>query len=247
MEKLVNRVMLLAGRSCAGKTALILNLAMNIARNDSVPVAIFSPDHSAAQLVLKIFNQNGIDSSKFCDTSKLLMEDLSNISKVEDAIKGLPLFIDDTRFQTLQEFACKVGWLVNKEGVKVVFIDRMEFFERPASLALVEQKALALQTLRQLADRLSITIVACERLRGIPDSQPIDLNEFESKGLPYEILKEYVDVAAVLNRPGVNVKDGGEHSAEIMILHNRNGVRDISLGLQFIPELYSFQDVLTEE
>ena len=138
------QVILLAGRPYVGKTALLLNLAMNIARNESVPVAIFSPGHSAAQMVFKIFAQNGIDSSKFCDTSKLLMEDLSKISKVEDTLKGLPLYIDDTQFQTLEEFASKVGKLVKEEGVKVIFIDRMEFFEFSGTLTRAERKSLTL-------------------------------------------------------------------------------------------------------
>ena len=237
------QVILLAGRPCAGKTALLLNLAMNIAKNESVPVAIFSPGHSAAQMVFKIFAQNGIDSSKFCDTSKLLMEELSTISKVEDTLKGLPLYIDDTQIQTLEEFASKVGKLVKEEGVKVIFIDRMEFFEFSGTLTRAERKSLTLQTLRQLADKFNITIIASERFRTINDLKPIDLKEFEEKGYSYETLKEFVDIAAVLYRPAVYGKDDGTNSAELTVLHNRNGRRDITLELQFVPDLYSFKDV----
>lgn len=241
------QVILLAGRCCSGKTALILNLAMNIARNGSVPVALFSPMHSAAQMVFKIFNQNGIDSSKFCDTSKLVMEDLSSISEVQNTLKELPLYIDDTQFQTLEEFASKVGKLVKEEGVKVIFIDRMEFFEFPGSLTREERKSLTLQTLRQLADKYNITIVASERFRTTNDLKQIDLKEFRYKGYSYEVLKELVDVAAFLYRPAVYGKDDGTNSAELTILHNRNGRRDISLELRFVPDLYSFQDVPTKE
>lgn len=240
------QVILLAGRPCAGKTALLLNLGMNIARNESVPVAIFSPCHSAAQMVFKIFAQNGIDSSKFCDTSKLLMEDLSSISEVQNTFKGLPLYIDDTQFQTLEEFASKVGKLVKEEGVKVIFIDRMEFFEFPGSLTREERKSLTLQTLRQLADKFNITIIASERFRTINDQNPIELKEFEMKGYSYEMLKEFIDIAAALYRPAVYGKDDGTNSAELTILHNRNGRRDISLELRFVLGLYSFQDTPTK-
>lgn len=241
------QVILLAGRPCAGKTALLLNLAMNIARNESVPVAIFSPGHSAAQLIFKIFNQNGIDSSKFHDTSKLLMEDLSSISEAQDSLKGLPLYIDDTQFQTLEEFANKVSKLTKEEGVKVIFIDRMEFYDVPGSLRSVEKKYLAMQTLRQFADKFNITIVASVRFRTINDSKPIDLKEFGSKGYSYEVLQEFVDIAAVLYRPAVYGEDDGTNSAELTVLHNRNGRRDITLELQFVPDSYSFQDVSTKE
>ena len=241
------QVILLAGRCCSGKTALILNLAMNVAKNDSIPVAIFSPEHSAAQMVFKIFAQNGIDSSKFCDTSKLLMENLSEISKVEDTLKGLPLYIDDTQFQTLEEFASKVDKLVKEEGVNVIFIDRMEFFEFPGSLTREERKSLTLQTLRQLADKFNITIIASERFRTINDQNPIELKEFEMKGYSYETLKEFIDIAAALYRPAVYGKDDGTNSAELTILHNRNGRRGISLELRFVPGLYSFQEAPTKE
>lgn len=241
------QVIFLAGRPCAGKTALLLNLAMNIARNESVPVAIFSPMYSAAQLIFKIFNQNGIDSSKFYDTSKLLMEDLSSISEVQESLKELPLYIDDTQFQTLEEFANKVSKLTKEEGVKVIFIDRMEFFEVSGSLTSTEQKYLAMQTLRQLADKFNITIIASERFRTINDSKPIGLKEFGRKGYSYEVLKEFVDVAAVLYRPAVYGKDEGTNSAELTVLHNRNGRRDISLEMQFVPDFYSFKDVPTKD
>lgn len=237
------QVMLLAGRPYAGKTALLLNLAMNVTRDSSIPVAMFSPGHSNVEIVLKSFSQCGIDSSKFRDSSKLLMEDLSSISEVQDSLKGLPLYIDDTQFQTLEDFAYKVAKLVNGNGVKMVFIDGMEFFSFPGSLTSVEQRALMLQTLRQLADKFSITIIASERFRNIPDSRPIDLKEYESKGFPQEVLKEYVDVAAVLSRPGVYGNDCGDDSAQIRILHNNNGRRDIVLGLHFVPECYSFKDI----
>lgn len=236
------QVILLAGRCCSGKTALILNLAMNIARNGSVPVALFSPGHSAAQMVFKIFAQNGIDSSRFRDTSKLLMEDLSEISKVEDTLKGLPLFIDDTQFQTLEEITSKVSNLAKEEGVKVVFIDRMEFFDVPG-LSSTEQKYLEMQTLRQLADKFNITIVASERFRTTNDLKQIDLKEFRYKGYSYEVLKELVDVAAFLYRPAVYGKDDGTNYAELTVLHNRNGRRDISFELRFDQDRYSFKDV----
>lgn len=241
------QIIFLAGRPYAGKTALLLNLALNIARNESEPVAIFSQMYSAYQLVFKILNQNGIDSSKFHDTSKLLMEDLSTISEVQDSLKGLPLYIDDTQFQTLEEFANKVSKLTKEEGVKVIFIDRMEFYDVPGSLTSVEKKYLAMQTLRQLADKFDITIVASERFRTINGSKPIDIKEFGSKGYSYEVLQEFVDVAVVLYRPAVYGEDDGTNSAELTVLHNRNGKRDITLELQFIPDSYSFQDVSTKE
>lgn len=241
------QVILLAGRPCAGKTALILNLAMNIARNDSIPVAIFSPGLSAAQLVFKIFNQNGIDSSRFRDTSKLFMEDLSIMSKVEDTLKELPLFIDDTQFQTLEEFAYKIGKLVNEEGVKVIFIDQIHLLVRPVSLSSRVEHVLILQTLRQLAYKYSITVVASISNDGLVFSRSIDLLEFERVGFPQNILEEYVDIAAILDRPGLYGKVYEDDTAEIMILHNRNGRRDITLDLQFVPDLYSFQDVPKKE
>lgn len=237
------QVILLAGRPCAGKTALFLNLAMNIARTDSVPVAIFSPDNSDVQLLLKIYNQYGIDSTKFSDGSKLLMEDLSTISEVQDSLKEVPLYIDDTHFQTLEEIAGKITRLAKEKEVKVIFIDRMEFFDVSASLTSSERKYLAMQTLRQLADKFNITIIASERFRTINDLKPIDLKEFEEKGYSYETLKEFVDVAAVLFRPAVYGKDDRTNSAELTVLHNRNGRRDITLDLQFVPDLYSFRDI----
>ena len=237
------QVILLAGRSCVGKTALFLNLAMNIARTDSVPVAIFSPDNSDVQLLLKIYNQYGIDSTKFSDGSKLLMEDLSTISEVQDSLKEVPLYIDDTQFQTLEEIAGKITRLAKEKEVKVIFIDRMEFFDVSTSLTSSERKYLAMQTHRQLADKFNITIIASERFRTINDLKPIDLKEFEEKGYSYETLKEFVDVAAVLYRPAVYGKDDRTNSAELTVLHNRNGRRDITLDLQFVPDLYSFRDI----
>lgn len=183
----------------------------------------------------------------FHDTSKLLMEDLSSISEVQDSLKGLPLYIDDTQFQTLEEFANTVSKLTKEEGVKVIFIDRMEFFNVPGSLTLSEWKYLSMQTLRQLANKFNITIVANERFRTINGSKPIDLKEFGRHGYSYEVLQEFVDIATTLYRPAVYGEDDGTNSAELTILHNRNGRRDISLELRFVPDLYSFQDAPTKE
>lgn len=231
------QVIILAARACVGKTALMLNMAMNISRDAAIPTAFISPGRSANELVTAILNQQGVlDPSKFRDLSKLCLEDLKTLIDIAPSMDSIPLYIDDTPDPSPDELRASITEMAKAKGVKAVFVDDMQMCDIPHSAKWKEKNSVLIKMFRELADNLGITIVAASGLRSIGIRRPA-FRDLERAGFPYHGLNDYVDIAAVLHR-----KDWGGTS-EIVVLHNRHGRRGVSLELMFDSELYSFRDI----
>src|SRR6476620_4904303 len=122
-------LIILAARPAVGKTAFALNLARNAALNASkpTPVAFFSLEMSAAQLVQRILSAE----------SEILMEKIARGKLEEHEMKQLyargiqrlaqaPIFIDDTPALNIFELRAKCRRLKNKHNIGMIIIDYLQ-------------------------------------------------------------------------------------------------------------------------
>lgn len=239
-----SQVIILTSRPGEGKTSFMLNLAVNISKEGNVPVAIFSTAVSAGHLASVILQQQcGVPTYKFRNASKLLMEDLESLTGAISSIKSVPLFFEDTPCPRIEDMVNKIHNLAAKYGVKVIFIDDLQSMENPYSSAFCDKNALFFQILKHLADELGITFIVLSSLKKFGNRKPC-YKDLERSSLSYDTLDGYVDlVAAIYRTDWAGVTDSGCNTAQLLVLHNKHGRRDISFDLTFDFDTNSFKDI----
>ncbi|MDO5102309.1 MAG: replicative DNA helicase [Lautropia sp.] len=89
-------LIILAARPSVGKTAFALNIAENVAIQYGAPVAVFSMEMGAEQLVMRLIGSTGrIDQSRM-RTGQLTEDDFMRLTDAMAKMQGAPLFIDET-------------------------------------------------------------------------------------------------------------------------------------------------------
>src|SRR5215212_1104927 len=163
-------LIILAARPSVGKTAFALNLARNAALHPTkpTPVAVFSLEMSAGQLVQRILSAE----------SEIWLEKIARGKMEEHEMKQLyargiqrlaqaPIFIDDTPALNIFELRAKCRRLKNKHNIGMVIIDYLQLMsgtgENRQSNREQEISNIS-RNLKGLAKELSVPIIALSQL-----------------------------------------------------------------------------------
>src|SRR6187399_1447567 len=229
-------LIILAARPAVGKTAFALNLARNAALSakKSTPVAFFSLEMSAGQLVQRILSAE----------SEIWLEKIARGKMEEHEMKQLyargiqrlseaPIFIDDTPALNIFELRAKCRRLKNASNIGLIIIDYLQLMsgtgENKNSNREQEISNIS-RNLKALAKELNIPIVALSQLsrevekrkEGAKIPQLSDLRESgaieqDADMVMFLYRPEYYDITA--NEFGENNK-GETH---VKIAKHRNG------------------------
>ena len=230
-------LIILAARPSVGKTAFSLNVARNAAVDHQMPVAFFSLEMSAIQLVKRLMtSESGLSSDKIKGGSRLedyewvqLQQTLRNLSKA-------PLYIDDTPGIPLMEFRTKVKRLVKQKGVRLVVVDYLQLIQGPAELrGNREQEVAAIsRTLKATAKELNVPIIALSQLsrnsvqRSGATGKP-QLSDLRESGS----IEQDADLVIFIHRPdfvGMSENPEDKEKTFIIIAKHRNGeTKDIPM------------------
>lgn len=119
---------ILAARPSVGKTAFALQLGLNVAKQKS-KVAIFSLEMPAAQLVHRLFCNNGTISKEYLDKPWLMDDERwRNLAKTSIELSGLDINIFDKYFG-IEEILLKIEELNSEQGLDLVIIDYIQLME----------------------------------------------------------------------------------------------------------------------
>ncbi len=230
-------LIILAARPSVGKTAFALNLARNAAVDHNMPVAVFSLEMSALQLVMRLMTtETGLPADKLKGGSKFDPWDWQQLETRISALSKSPLYIDDTPSIPLMEFRTKVKRLVKSKGVRLVIVDYLQLMQGPVELrGLREQEVAAIsRTLKATAKELSVPIIALSQLSrnavqrtgGTGKPQLSDLRESGA-------IEQDADMVIFIHRPdylGLGETPEGKETTQIIIAKHRNGeVCDIDM------------------
>lgn len=230
-------LIILAARPSVGKTAFALNLARNAAVDNNMPVAVFSLEMSALQLVMRLMTtESGLPADKLKGGAKLDPWDWQQLEARLAALSKAPLYIDDTPSIPLMEFRTKVKRLVKSKDVRLVIVDYLQLMQGPVELrGLREQEVAAIsRTLKATAKELNVPIIALSQLSrnavqrtgGTGKPQLSDLRESGS-------IEQDADMVIFIHRPdyvGLGETPDGKETTQIIIAKHRNGeVCDIDM------------------
>ena len=230
-------LIILAARPSVGKTAFALNLARNAAVDYNMPVAVFSLEMSALQLVMRLMTtESGLPADKLKGGSKLEPWEWQQLETKLAALSKAPLYIDDTPSIPLMEFRTKIKRLVKSKGVRLVIVDYLQLIQGPTELrGMREQEVAAIsRTLKATAKELNVPIIALSQLsrdavkRQGSNGKP-QLSDLRESGS----IEQDADMVIFIHRPdylGLAETPGGKETTQIIIAKHRNGeVCDIDM------------------
>jgi replicative DNA helicase len=242
-------VVILASRPGMGKTALALTMARNAAVDFKKPVAVFSLEMSAVQLVTRLISsETGINAEKL---KKGNLDDIewqhlhAKITSLIDA----PILIDDTPALTIFELRAKSRRLKAQHNIELIILDYLQLMQGGAEhKGNREQEISSIsRSLKALSKELDVPIIALSQLsrevekRG-GTKKPI-LSDLRESGS----IEQDADMVIFIYRPEyykIDQDEKGESTtglAEISIAKNRSGsTKDIKL--RFIAKYAKFAD-----
>lgn len=224
-----NEFIILAARPGMGKSAIALNMAVNIAISSKKNVAIFNLEMSAEQLAMRMISAAGqIDGYKL-RTGRLEHNDWKRVNEAISQLADTNIKIDDTPGITIGEIRAKCRRLASsEEGLALVIIDYLQLVSSTNKYAGNRQQEVAeiSRALKTLALELNIPIIAIAQLsravEGREDKRPLmsDLRESGS-------IEQDADIVAFLYRDDYYNKearmDDNNSVVEFIIGKNRNG------------------------
>ena len=217
-------LIIVAGRPSMGKTTLAMNIAENAAIKHEKPVAIFSMEMSAQQLVRRMFSSLGqIDQNKL-RSGNLDDLDWPKLTSAMNLLHKSHIFIDETPSLSPAELRARARRLKREHDIGLIVVDYLQLMAVPGTR---ENRATEIaeisRSLKAIAKELHLPVIALSQLNRAleqrPNKRPVmaDLRESGS-------IEQDADLIVFIYRDEVYNEDSPEKGkAEIIIGKHRNG------------------------
>jgi len=246
-------LIIIAARPGMGKTALTLSMARNIAVGHNIPVAFFSLEMSAVQLITRLISsETGLSSEKL-RTGNLETHEWEQLNvKVKDLEKA-PLFIDDTPSLSIFDLRAKARRLSSQHGIKMVVVDYLQLMTAGSSVkgGNREQEISTIsRNLKALAKELAIPVIALSQLSRAVETRGGSKRPLLSDLRESGAIEQDADIVSFIYRPEyykIDEWDDEERSptagqGEFIVAKHRNGGLE-SIRLKFVGHLGKFDNL----
>jgi replicative DNA helicase len=240
-------LIIIAGRPGMGKTAFILNVALNAIRKSSRAVLFFSLEMSGEQLVRRLLSADARVDQNALQKGRLNAQAWEKVIASADRLQRLPLYIDDGTFLTVPMMLSKARRLKAELGRKVppvelgmVVVDYLQLLSMDAKAERRElEVSMITRALKMMAKELKVPVVALSQLnRGVEarsNKRPL-LSDLRESGA----IEQDADLILFLYRDELYDPDSPDKGiAEVIIGKQRNGPLG-TVQLAFFPEFTLF-------
>ncbi|MEI7603463.1 MAG: replicative DNA helicase [bacterium] len=235
-------------RPGVGKTALMLNIASNMAAKGKRKVGFFSLEMSQDQLVDRIISMRGkIDFWKI-RTGKVDNDAWAAMSDVFGMFEDGDVLIDDTPGLTISDIRTKARKMKLENGLDALFIDYLQLIigssaHRDSNRA--QEVAEISRSLKNLARELNIPVVTGSQVsRGVEsrnDRKP-QLSDLRESGA----IEQDADVVIFLHREELyDPETEKKGKADVIIAKHRNGSTG-NIELAWVKDFATFENLEVE-
>ena len=223
---------IVAARPSMGKTSWVLNVAANAAISHNIPVAVFSLEMSAQQLVQRMLCSEGRVDAQKLRLGRLSQSEHERLAKAAGYLNTAPLWIDDQPGANVLEIRAKARRLQSEiradgKDLGLLVIDYMQLMSgTQRSESRVQEVSQISRGLKALARELDIPVVALSQLSRGPeartDKRPM-LSDLRDSGS----IEQDADTVMFLYRPEYYAppekRDELQGKSELIIGKQRNG------------------------
>ncbi len=173
-------LIILAGRPSMGKTALVTNIAFNVANNykvqkqsdgtdkvtDGAVVGFFSLEMSAEQLATRILAEQAEISSEKIRRGLINEAEFKRLVEVSQRMSTIPLYIDQTGGISIAQLAARARKLKRQRGLGLLIVDYLQLLSgsKRTGEGRVQEITEITTGLKALAKELSVPIIALSQL-----------------------------------------------------------------------------------
>jgi replicative DNA helicase len=174
-------LIILAGRPSMGKTALVTNIAYNVAKAyraeqqpdgsmktmDGGVVGFFSLEMSAEQLATRILSEQASIPSQKIRRGEIDEREFAEMVRVSQEMGRIPLYIDQTGGITIAQLASRARKLKRQKGLDLLIVDYLQLLSgssKAASAGRVQEITEITTGLKALAKELAVPIIALSQL-----------------------------------------------------------------------------------
>ena len=235
-------LIILAARPAMGKTAVALNLAMNVAAyqpNDAV--AVFSLEMAAEQLAMRLLSAKSRIEGDKLKTGRLSNDDWNRLNEAAGELRMSKIYIDDTPGIKVPEIFSKCRRLQAEQGLSLVLIDYIQLITSASNRGENRQQEVSeiSRSLKALARELKVPVIALSQLSRSVESRenkrPM-LSDLRESGA----IEQDADIVMMLFREAYydeqakeEADRNGNERLEINIAKHRNGAtRRINLAFE---------------
>ncbi|MFN4145384.1 MAG: replicative DNA helicase [Runella sp.] len=246
-----NHLFLLEDMTVTHNTAFVVSAMRNAAVDFNTPVAFFSLEMSAVQLVNRMISAEAELDSEKLKKGNLAPHEWEQLHKRIDRLMRAPIFIDDTPALSILELRAKARRLKQQHDIQMIIIDYLQLMQGDSTKGggnREQEIASISRALKNLAKELHVPVIALSQLSRAVESrggekkpQLSDLRESGS-------IEQDADMVAFLYRPdyyGFSQDENGNSTkgiGEVIIAKNRSGSLD-TIQLRFIGQYTKFADL----
>ena len=160
-------LIIIAGRPSTGKTALSLNIILNVIKNSKLPVIFFSLEMSKKQIMYRLLSiETNINQTRL-KNGKLYQNDWVKLNKIIKILSKLPLFIDDSSSLSVQEIRSKIKTIILEQTkIGLIVIDYLQLMQ---NLTIkngnrVQELSQMTRSLKNIAREFNVPIIVLSQL-----------------------------------------------------------------------------------
>jgi replicative DNA helicase len=246
-----SEMIVIAARPSMGKTALAMNIAEHASIEAKLPVAIFSLEMSAQQLVQRMLcSRARVNLAKTRD-GFLAEADFPKLTHAASKLAEAKIFIDDTAGLSVLELRAKARRMKAQQDLQLIIVDYLQLL-RSTSRRAQDNRQLEISEisagLKGLAKELNIPIIVVAQLNRNPE-----IRTGSGKGVPRLAdlresgsIEQDADLVGLLVREEYYADTDEEREelkgkAQLIIAKQRNGpIGDVKLT--FLNEFTRFVD-----
>jgi replicative DNA helicase len=217
-------LIVIAARPSLGKSALVCNIAENVASKHGKPVAFFSLEMSEAELAHRFISCRSRIPNDKLRKGNVAARDWPRVVRACNELDQVPLWLDDSSDLSLLELRAKARRLASSQGgLGLVIVDYLQLMRAEDPRAnRVEQVSQFSRGLKILARELEVPVIGISQLSRAPEQRPggrpmlSDLRE--SGGIEQD-----ADVVIFIYRASKYDEDADPSEADLIVSKHRNG------------------------
>lgn len=244
-----SELLILAARPAMGKTALVLSMARNIVIDYKLPVAIFSLEMSALQMVMRmVSNESGLEQDKL-KKGNLAQHEWEQLNAKVAALSEAPFFIDDTPGLSVFELRAKARRLKAQHDIQMIIIDYLQLMNAGGKDGGNRQEEISIisRSLKIIAKELNVPVIALSQLSRAVETRGGDkrpqLSDLRESGA----IEQDADMVMFIYRPEYyEITEDAEGNStigltEVIVAKHRNGALE-NIPLRFQARFGRFVD-----
>ncbi len=247
------QLIVLAARPGAGKSAMALNLAYNIATKNDVDVAIFALEMPSDELGQRLIASDASIALGKIKSGKLEKTEWIRFNTSKKKLSDIGMFFDDSPDKTISTIRakCRSKKAEKHSKLGLVIIDYLQLMSDPQAKSKVEEVTKITRGLKLMARELKIPVIALSQLsRDIEKQNAASKAQDAAKQAREPVLSDLrdsgsieqdADIVMFIHRKNLKLSD-----AKLIVAKNRSG----SMGdveLLFTGEHQRFKEKMDEE